>query len=115
MTRRNVCAAPYIVARREDGVASTGALTDDVAGQKPIQLLSVRIGSDVTMDPGFVSQLNDTCSSDPNTFAFLDPSPVGFDNAFYRNLQVDKGLLGFDQVLYSDMRSRSTVDYYASN
>ncbi|XP_066311088.1 peroxidase 16-like [Miscanthus floridulus] len=67
------------------------------------------------MDPRFTSQLNDTCSSDPNAFAFLDPSPVGFDNAFYRNLQVGKGLLGSDQVLYSDMRSRSTADYYASN
>ena len=74
----------------------------------------MRIGSDVTMDPGFASQLNDTCSY-PIAFAFLDPSPVGFDNAFYRNLQVGKGLLGSDQVLYSDMRSRSTVDYYASN
>ena len=40
---------------------------------------------------------------------------MGFDNAFYRNLQVGKGLLGSDQVLYSDLRSRSTVDYYASN
>ncbi|XP_066358037.1 peroxidase 47-like [Miscanthus floridulus] len=49
-----------------------------------------------------VSQLNGTCSSDPNAFAFLDPSPVGFHNAFYH-------------VLYSDMRSRSRVDYYASN
>ncbi|XP_066311082.1 uncharacterized protein [Miscanthus floridulus] len=45
------------------------------------------------MDPGFASQLNGTCSSDPNAFAFLDPSPVGFDNALYRNLQVGKGLL----------------------
>ena len=41
--------------------------------------------------------------------------PVGFDNAFYRNLQVDKGLLCSDQVLYSNMRSRNTVDYYVSN
>ena len=40
---------------------------------------------------------------------------MGFDNAFYWNLQVGKGLLGSDQVLYSDMRSRSTVDYCASN
>ena len=40
---------------------------------------------------------------------------MGFDNAFYQNLQVGKGLLGSDQVLYSDIRSRSTVDYYASN
>ena len=54
------------------------------------------------MDPGFALQLNGTCSSDPNAFAFLDPSPVGFHNAFYH-------------VLYSDMRSRGTVDYYASN
>ncbi|XP_066344534.1 peroxidase 55-like [Miscanthus floridulus] len=49
------------------------------------------------MDPDFASQLNSTCSSDPNAFAFLDPSPVGFDNAFYRNLQVGNGLLGSDQ------------------
>ena len=62
----------------------------------------MRIDSDVTMNPGFASQLNDTCSSDPNAFAFLDPSSVGFHNAFYH-------------VFYSDMRSRSTVDYYASN
>ena len=41
------------------------------------RLLSVRIGSDATMDPGFASQLNGTCNSDPNAFAFFDPSPVG--------------------------------------
>ena len=41
------------------------------------RLLSVRIGSDATMDPGFASHLNGTYSSDPNAFAFLDPSPVG--------------------------------------
>ena len=75
----------------------------------------MRIGSDATMDPGFASHLNGTYSSDPNAFAFLDPSAVGFDNASYRNLQVGKGLLGSNQVLYSDMRSCSTVDYYASN
>ena len=75
----------------------------------------MRIDSNAAMNPGFASQLNGTCSSDPNAFAFLDPSLVGFDNAFYRNLQVGKGLLGSDQVIYSDMRSRSTVDYYVSN
>ena len=44
---------------------------------QPRELLSVRIGSDTTMDPGFASQLNDTCSSDPNAFTFLDLSLVG--------------------------------------
>jgi len=107
-----------------DDVATTGALTGDMAGSAapPIlarqdldadrrpasiaierELLSVRIGSDTTMDPDFASQLNGTCSSDPNAFAFLDPSPMGFDNAFYRNLQVGKGLLGSDQMIYSDI------------
>ena len=57
---------------------------------------------DLDADRRPTSQLNGTCSSDPNAFAFLDPSPVGFHNAFYH-------------VLYSDMRSRSMVDYYASN
>ena len=98
MARRNACAAPCMVTWREDDVATTGALTDDVAGsaaprptarqdldadRRPAsiaierELLSVRIGSDATMDPGFASQLNNTCSSDPNAFAFLDASPVG--------------------------------------
>ena len=79
-------------------MATTGVLTGDVAGSAapPIlarqdldadrrpasiaierELLSVRIGSDATMDPGFASQLNGTCSSDPNAFAFLDPWSVG--------------------------------------
>ncbi|KAK8456012.1 hypothetical protein SEVIR_4G259900v4 [Setaria viridis] len=75
-----------------------------------------RIGSDPTMDQGLASQLRGTCGSNPtNGFAFLDPSPVTFDNAFYRNLQGGRGLLGSDQVLYSDTRSRGAVDNYASN
>ncbi|XP_066383474.1 peroxidase 45-like [Miscanthus floridulus] len=93
-------------------VALSGAHT---IGAADCPFFQYRIGNDATMDPGFASQLNGTCSSDSNAFAFLDPSPVGFDNAFYQNLQVGKGLLGSDQVLYSDMRSRSTVDYYTSN
>ncbi|KAG2613925.1 peroxidase 45-like [Panicum virgatum] len=75
-----------------------------------------RIGTDPTMDSGFASQLNSTCSANPSSgFAFLDDSPVTFDNSFYRNLQARKGLLGSDQALYSDVRSRGTVNYYAAN
>ena len=39
----------------------------------------MRIDSNAAMNPGFASQLNGTCSSDPNAFAFLDPSLVGSD------------------------------------
>ena len=69
------------------------------------------------MDQGLASQLSSTCSSNHSggfTF-FLDPTPVSFDNAFYRNLQGGRGLLGTDQVLYSDQRSRGAVNNYASN
>lgn len=74
-----------------------------------------RIGTDPTMDSGFADQLRGTCSSNPNGFAFFDYSPVGFDNAYFRMLQSGRGLLGSDQVLYSDIRSRNTVNAYAAN
>lgn len=94
-------------------VALLGAHT---LGAADCPFFQYRIGSDPTMDQGLASQLRGTCGSNPtNGFAFLDPSPVNFDNAFYRNLQGGRGLLGSDQVLYSDTRSRGAVDNYASN
>ncbi|XP_047055795.1 peroxidase 45-like [Lolium rigidum] len=73
-----------------------------------------RIGTDPSMDSGFAAQLRNTCAG--QTFAFLDgATPGGFDNSYFKNLQGGKGLLGSDQVLYTDLRSRGTVDYYASN
>ena len=76
-----------------------------------------RIGSDPSMDQGLASQLRGTCGSNPSGgFAFcFDPTPGSLDNAFYRNLQGGSGLLGTDQVLYSDQRSHGAVDNYASN
>ncbi|WVZ78756.1 hypothetical protein U9M48_026413 [Paspalum notatum var. saurae] len=94
-------------------VALSGAHT---LGAADCPFFQYRIGSDPSMDPSFAAQLQSTCSSNPSGgFAFLDPTPVGFDNAFYQSLQRGRGLLGSDQVLYSDTRSRGSVDYYASN
>nr|CAB3468884.1 unnamed protein product [Digitaria exilis] len=94
-------------------IALLGAHT---LGAADCPFFQYRIGTDPTMDQSLASQLKSTCGSNPtNGFAFLDPSPVNFDNAFYRNLQGGRGLLGSDQVLYSDQRSRATVDGYASN
>lgn len=93
-------------------VALLGAHT---LGAADCPFFQYRIG-DPSMDPSLASQLRGTCGSNPSGgFAFFDPSPVRFDNAFYRNLQGGRGLLGTDQVLYSDQRSRSAVDSYASN
>ncbi|CAL5040248.1 unnamed protein product [Urochloa decumbens] len=94
-------------------VALLGAHT---LGAADCPFFQYRIGSDPTMDQSLASQLRGTCGSNPtNGFAFLDPSPVNFDNAFYRNLQAGRGILGSDQVLYSDTRSRAAVDGYAAN
>ncbi|XP_044952543.1 peroxidase 45-like isoform X2 [Hordeum vulgare subsp. vulgare] len=71
-------------------------------------------GKDPSMNPSFDAQLQGTCAR--QNFAFLDDvTPVGFDNLYFQHLQNGRGLLGSDQVLYTDERSRSTVDYYASN
>nr|XP_045085485.1 peroxidase 45-like isoform X2 [Aegilops tauschii subsp. strangulata] len=71
-------------------------------------------GNDQSMNPSFDAQLQGTCAK--QNFAFLDDvTPIGFDNFYYRNLQNGRGLLGSDQVLYTDERSRGTVDFYAAN
>lgn len=94
-----------------DMVALSGGHT---IGAVDCPFFQYRIGTDQTMDPGFAAQLRSTCAS--QTFAFSDgQTPVGFDNAYYRNMQGGRGLLGSDQVLYTDQRSRGTVDNYANN
>ena len=73
-----------------------------------------RIGTDTTMDSGFAAQIRGICANQSSVF--LDGvTPSVFDNSYYKNLQAGRGLLGSDQVLYTDKRSRGTVNYYASN
>ena len=74
--------------------------------------------SDPSLNPGFLFQLQRTCPRffNPAAFAFLDQStPSRFDNAYFQNLQRGMGLLGSDQVLYTDPRSRNTVNLFAAN
>ncbi|KAL6873678.1 hypothetical protein ACP4OV_013760 [Aristida adscensionis] len=95
-----------------DMIALSGGHT---IGAADCPFFQYRIG-EASMDASLASQLRGTCGSNPNGFAFLDgQTPVGFDGAFYRGLQGGRGLLGSDQVLYADPRSRATVDAYASN
>ncbi|XP_062226981.1 peroxidase 16-like [Phragmites australis] len=52
----------------------------------------------------------------PTAFAMLDVStPRVFDNAYFNNLRYNKGLLASDQVLFTDSRSRPTVNLFAAN
>jgi peroxidase len=70
------------------------------------------------MNLWFLRQLRNTCpiNFSPSAFTMLDnQTPFKFDNAYYQNLQQLKGILASDQILFSDKRSRATVNWFASN
>lgn len=73
---------------------------------------------DPTLNLTYAFQLRQMCplNVNPTIAISLDPTtPTKFDNAYYTNLQQGKGLLSSDEVLFTDARSKSTVDLFASN
>ncbi|CAN6162892.1 unnamed protein product, partial [Urochloa humidicola] len=79
---------------------------------------SSRGGAGPPMNLNFLRQMRQTCplNYSPSAFAMLDAvTPRKFDNGYYQTLQQMKGLLASDQVLFSDRRSRATVNYFAAN
>lgn len=73
---------------------------------------------DPTLNKQYAIQLQGMCprNVDPRIAINMDPNtPRTFDNVYYQNLQQGKGLFTSDQVLFTDSRSRSTVDAWASN
>ncbi|XP_062188612.1 peroxidase 51-like [Phragmites australis] len=71
---------------------------------------------DPTMNRSYAARLQAECPAnvDPRVAVSMDAvTPVAFDNQFFKNLQSGMGLLASDQVLYSDPRSRPTVDAWA--
>ncbi|KAH9314599.1 hypothetical protein KI387_023226, partial [Taxus chinensis] len=75
---------------------------------------------DPTIERSFLATLQSVCpdgSNNPNTLTSLDPvTQDRFDNAYFRNLQNNKGLLQSDQAMFSNPNA-STVPYvnYYSN
>ncbi|CAN1231778.1 Peroxidase 45 [Linum grandiflorum] len=66
----------------------------------------------------YAMQLRQMCPVrvDPRIAINMDPTtPQRFDNAYYRNLQQGKGLFTSDQVLFTDPRSRPTVNRFAAS
>ncbi|KAG2699411.1 hypothetical protein I3843_07G191000 [Carya illinoinensis] len=73
---------------------------------------------DPTLNLAYALQLRQMCplKVDPRIAINMDPTtPQTFDNAYYGNLQQGKGLFNSDQVLFTDTRSRPTVNLFASN
>lgn len=73
---------------------------------------------DPTLNKTYATQLQAMCPKnvDPRVAINMDPiTPRAFDNIYYRNLQQGMGLFTSDQVLFTDARSRPTVNAWATN
>lgn len=77
--------------------------------------------ADPSMDPALVARLKNVCPSptststqDPNVFLDQNTSFI-FDNSFYKQLQLNRGILQIDQELASDRSSKSMVRSFAAN
>ncbi|KAJ0728691.1 putative peroxidase [Helianthus annuus] len=73
---------------------------------------------DPTLNPTYAAQLQQQCPKnvDPQIAINMDPNtPNTFDNMYFKNLQQGKGLFTSDQVLFTDSRSKQTVDSWASS
>ncbi|KAI7744998.1 hypothetical protein M8C21_003900 [Ambrosia artemisiifolia] len=73
---------------------------------------------DPTLNPSYATQLQQQCPKnvDPRIAVNMDPNtPRTFDNVYYKNLQQGQGLFTSDQVLFTDSRSKQTVNAWASN
>jgi len=73
---------------------------------------------DPTLNRAYATQLQGMCprNVDPSIAINMDPNtPRRFDNVYFKNLQQGKGLFTSDQVLFTDSRSKPTVNAWASN
>lgn len=73
---------------------------------------------DPTLNLQYAFQLRQMCPLrvDPRIAINMDPvTPQKFDNQYFKNLQQGKGLFTSDQVLFTDARSKATVNLFASN
>lgn len=71
---------------------------------------------DPTLNKQYAAQLQTLCprNVDPTIVIEMDPTtPNVFDNAYFKNLKNGEGLFTSDEVLYTDRRSRPTVNTWA--
>lgn len=73
--------------------------------------------TDPTLNPKYARFLESRCpDGGPDNLVLMDQAtPAQFDNQYYRNLQDGGGLLGSDQLLYTDNRTRPMVDSLANS
>ncbi|KAF0890675.1 hypothetical protein E2562_004184 [Oryza meyeriana var. granulata] len=105
-----------------DMIALSGAHTIGVTHcdkfVRRIYTFKQRVAYNPPMNLDFLRSMRRICpiNYSSTAFAMLDVStPRTFDNAYFNNLRYNKGLLASDQVLFTDRRSRPTVNFFAAN
>ncbi|XP_055812743.1 cationic peroxidase 1-like [Solanum dulcamara] len=96
-------------------VALSGSHT---IGQARCTTFRNRLYNEANINASFATSVKANCpqSGGNNNLSPLDTtSPTSFDNAYYKNLQIQKGLLHSDQVLFNGGSTDSIVNTYSSN
>ncbi|CAL5335244.1 hypothetical protein CsSME_00017664 [Camellia sinensis var. sinensis] len=96
-------------------VALSGSHT---IGQARCTVFRSHIYNDANINAQFATSLKANCPSTggDNNLAPLDTtSPTAFDNAYYKNLQGQKGLLHSDQELFNGGSTDAQVNTYSTN
>lgn len=71
---------------------------------------------DPSMDPALVAKLSKLCAAGKNPTTFLDQNTSStFDNQYYNQLLLKRGILQIDQELASDNSTTGIVSGFASN
>lgn len=99
----------------KDMVALSGAHT---IGQARCTTFRARLYNEANIDSSFATSTKANCpsSGSDNTLSPLDvTTPNKFDNAYFKNLVANKGLLHSDQQLFSGGSTDSQVQTYRSN
>ncbi|KAJ4837865.1 hypothetical protein Tsubulata_019748, partial [Turnera subulata] len=96
-------------------VALSGSHT---TGQSRCLMFRNRVHNETNMDSTLATSLKSSCpisGSDDNLSPLDASSPVIFDNAYFKNLVDNKGLLHSDQQLFSGGSTDSQVTTYSNN
>ncbi|XP_029125894.1 cationic peroxidase 1 [Cajanus cajan] len=96
-------------------VALSGSHT---IGQAKCSSFRARIYNDTNIDSSFATSLQANCPStggDNNLSPLDTTSSTTFDNAYFKNLKSQKGLLHSDQELFNGGSTDSQVNAYSSN
>ncbi|XP_060202934.1 cationic peroxidase 1-like [Lycium barbarum] len=96
-------------------VALSGSHT---IGQARCTTFRNRLYNEANINASFATSVKANCpqSGGNNNLSPLDTtSPTSFDNAYFKNLQIQKGLLHSDQQLFNGGSTNSIVNTYSSN